>query len=105
MSTKKTNTTYYSPEVTKTGWTEWLHPGSSTRNANVITPYRLACCDCSLVHDLAFKVVGSRRVVFKARRNDRATSALRRRRPKKLVDLLIAQWPKSDLYKRRFKKN
>ena len=46
--------------------------------------YRMACCDCRLVHEIDFFVVkyGSRgqftKVRFRARRNNRATAAMRR---------------------------
>lgn len=60
------------------GWCEWQRPihGSGKRN------YRLACCECQLVHDMQFRVKkrGNRRldVVFRVSRNNRATAALRR---------------------------
>jgi hypothetical protein len=70
------------------GWSEWTQP--------VMRGYRLACCDCCLVHDMEFKVLkvtkqnpdGSweaeeidsekYRVEFRARRNNRSTAQLRR---------------------------
>lgn len=70
------------------GWSRWVPPKMPL--------YRMACCDCSLVHDMTFKVVRvtathpdgtwsfeevsdpSLRVLFKARRNNRSTSAMRR---------------------------
>lgn len=42
--------------------------------------YRLMCCDCSLVHDMDFKLVphaGGKRIIFRAKRNLRATAAAR----------------------------
>lgn len=51
------------------GWTRWVHP--------VMEGYRMGCCDCGLVHDMDFRVVGDR-VEFRARRNERATAAKRR---------------------------
>lgn len=74
----------------KDGWTKRVIPE--------MKGYRMACCDCGLVHDLVFtaiKVVedlgnGSfayrdldpkkYRVVFKARRNNRSTAAIRRKK-------------------------
>jgi len=41
----------------------------------------MGCCDCGLVHDLQFVVVKSGRghaVVFRARRNNRSTAAIRK---------------------------
>lgn len=57
--------------------------------------YRMACCDCGLVHDLKFRVVKAKskgagnftvtavrgfRVHFQASRNKRATAAKRRKK-------------------------
>lgn len=45
--------------------------------------FRLACCDCGLVHDVVLVAGGSGRTVGLAlRRNKRATSARRRKRAK-----------------------
>lgn len=57
---------------------EWVTP--------VMTGYRLACCDCSLVHRIDFKVshVGSRHSLkFRATRITKATTALRKRQKAK----------------------
>lgn len=41
--------------------------------------YRMACCDCSLVHTMDFRIhEGS--VQFRVFRNNRATAAMRRKR-------------------------
>ena len=40
--------------------------------------YRLACCDCGLVHDVVFVVEGGN-LGMAARRNNRATAQKRRR--------------------------
>lgn len=55
---------YYRP---KAG--EWVQP---VRNG-----YKLACCDCGLVHKLNFRIRG-RRIQFSAWRDERATAAVRR---------------------------
>ena len=42
--------------------------------------YRLACCDCGLVHELEFRLMphaGGKRIVFRARRHKRATATMR----------------------------
>lgn len=52
------------------GWTEWINPG---------IPYKMRCCDCGLVHNLEFNI-DKGRVLFRARRNMRATSASRSKR-------------------------
>jgi hypothetical protein len=70
---------------------EWVRP--------VMEGYKLACCDCGLVHELDFKVVTSSdhgreyesaeleeylkphfRVEFRVRRNNRSTAAMRRKK-------------------------
>ena len=51
------------------GWSDWLRP--------IGRSYRMACCDCGLVHDLEFRVVASQ-PEFRARRNNRSTARLRR---------------------------
>ena len=72
------------------GWCAWQSPihGNGKRN------YRLACCDCKLVHEIQFRIKKRRNgrfdVVFRASRNNRATSALRRGanpKKKRLVDI------------------
>jgi nitrate/TMAO reductase-like tetraheme cytochrome c subunit len=70
------------------GWCDWVQP--------IMDGYRMSCCDCGLVHDMQFKVLrkgkdlpngaweakpldGEKyRVEFRARRNKRSTSAMRR---------------------------
>lgn len=77
------------PQVQANGWTDWQSP--------VMSGYRMGCCDCGLVHDMEFRVVrvtrtlmdGSwsyrevdgaiYRVMMRAKRNNRSTSALRRK--------------------------
>ena len=60
-------------------WSRWVSPihGIGERN------YRFACCDCGLVHELQFRVKEDHKqrasVVFRARRNNRATAAMRRK--------------------------
>jgi hypothetical protein len=72
------------------GWSRWVTP--------VMSGYKMGCCDCGLVHDLQFEVVEvlrylpngtfeheealdpeKYRVLFRARRNNRSTSAVRRK--------------------------
>jgi len=72
-------------EPSATEWPDWIAPKHRG--------YRMACCDCGLVHDLAFavakvtrytkagfkyKVVSGHRVLMTAKRNNRATAAKRR---------------------------
>lgn len=40
--------------------------------------YRMACCDCCLVHSLDFRIVKNR-IQFRARRNNISTNRLRKR--------------------------
>lgn len=80
-------TKFYTPPDDGTGWTDWQMP---TRR------YKMACCDCGLVHDMEFAVMvqlrtakrgylvgkelpyGKNRAAFLVRRNVRSTSAMRR---------------------------
>lgn len=71
------------------GWCDWVAP--------VMDGYRMACCDCGLVHDMQFGVftavdigkgkhrvidedVENGRVRFRARRNNRSTAQMRKRK-------------------------
>lgn len=70
------------------GWCDWSMP--------VMDGYRMACCDCGLVHTMQFKVLRvtkksamfssgpdvskNHRVLFRAKRNNRSTAAVRRKR-------------------------
>jgi hypothetical protein len=53
---------------------EWVQP--------VRRGYRMACCDCGLVHALNFRLVrygnGKHKIRFQAFRDERATAAMRR---------------------------
>ena len=55
---------------------EWVQP--------VRRGYKLACCDCGLVHNLDFRLVanrhGAKRIQFRAFRNERSTALMRRKR-------------------------
>ena len=42
-------------------------------------PTRIACCDCGLVHDVVF-VIYKGKLAMAAKRNNRATSACRRKK-------------------------
>ena len=73
------------------GWCRWVPP--------LMQGYRMACCDCGLVHDMEFAVVkvlamrkdgtwehgkpldpSRYRVLFRAKRNNRSTGRLRKRK-------------------------
>lgn len=53
------------------GWCDWIHP---------LEGYKMACCDCGLVHDMEFEVDDQGRIIFRARRNTRSTGQMRRHR-------------------------
>ncbi len=62
-------------KYTKPKVDEWIQPAPKG--------YRMACCDCGLVHSLDFRVIkyaGGKRtkVQFRARRNNRSTAMMRR---------------------------
>lgn len=50
------------------GWSDWIQP--------VERGYRMCCCDCSLVHELDFRIEDGR-AQFRARRHARATASRR----------------------------
>ena len=50
---------------------EWVRP--------IRRGYKLACCDCGLVHKMDFRIVKGR-VQFRVFRDNRATAAIRRKR-------------------------
>jgi hypothetical protein len=53
------------------GWTCWIHP---------LAGFRMSCCDCGLVHELEFSRADddSNKILFRARRDNRATAGRRR---------------------------
>lgn len=76
-------------EANEDGWSDWELP--------VMSGYKMACCDCGLVHDIDFKIVwtvtdkngdvtilhhriigAEQRVMIRARRNNRSTGQIRR---------------------------
>jgi hypothetical protein len=52
------------------GWSDWVEPKPI---------YRMACCDCGLVHELEFRTAEDGEPTFRARRHNRATAQVRRR--------------------------
>ena len=55
--------------VGEDGWSRWVQP--------VEEGYKMACCDCGLVHTMDFRVEDGR-AQFRARRNNRSTALMRR---------------------------
>lgn len=56
---------------------EWVQP--------LRKGYRMACCDCGLVHVMNFRMVG-RKIQFQAFRDQRATGQIHRRKRKEASD-------------------
>lgn len=56
------------------GFSRWVQP--------VMPKYMLACCDCGLVHEMQFRIVGIRKqkVQFRARRARNYTAMLRKKK-------------------------
>jgi hypothetical protein len=52
------------------GWTDWIRP---------LPGYKVACCDCGLVHNIEAKLDEEGRIIFRASRNARSTAARRRK--------------------------
>lgn len=76
-------------EANEDGWSDWELP--------IMEEYKMACCDCGLVHDVDFKIVwtaedengdvtilhhriigAKQRVMIRAKRNNRSTGQMRR---------------------------
>lgn len=58
-------------EIEKDGWSDWIHP---------LPGYKMACCDCCLVHNLEFRLDALGQINFRAQRNVRSTAQMRRHR-------------------------
>jgi len=43
--------------------------------------YRMACCDCGLVHIMEFRPINKSRIKMRGWRDNRATAAIRRHKP------------------------
>jgi hypothetical protein len=71
-------TKYEQHQVENVGdYTEWIRP--------IRKGYKMACCDCNLVHDLDFRVRKEFRglvIEFRARRNSKETKKLRKEQEK-----------------------
>ena len=61
----------------KTGWSEWVTPWMDEFG---VQHYRIACCDCGLVHRVAFYVDSTGEVSVAFRRDNRGTGQVRRQR-------------------------
>lgn len=62
--------TYKPEQENEDGFSDWIRP---------LEGYRMACCDCGLVHHLQFRIDDNGNVNFRAARDNRATGQLRRR--------------------------
>lgn len=51
------------------GWSDWIHP---------LPGYKMACCDCGLVHNMQFRVDDLEQINFRAQRNERSSGQMRR---------------------------
>jgi len=69
-------TSYPTVTINEDGWSEWLRPNPTIN---------IACCSCSLVHQFEFTLSQPGNIImFRVKRDNRATSALRRKLPDKL---------------------
>lgn len=64
---------YRTPADGEGGWTEWVSPVQQGSGL-----YKFRCCDCDLIHDMDFHVSAAGKVLFRVRRNTRATGQARR---------------------------
>jgi hypothetical protein len=74
-------TKYFKHPVNEDGWTDWYIPGGQDDLASE-KGYKLACCDCGLVHQIQFQIKpiddGGHYITMRAKRDERATAAHRR---------------------------
>lgn len=61
-------------EENEDGWSDWVYP---TKN------FREFCCTCGLSHDIEYKITDDGWIAFRAKVNNRATAAVRRRHGKR----------------------
>lgn len=66
---------YYKHTAGEDGYSEWIQP--------VRKGYKLACCDCGLVHNVDFRTQRGK-IQFRVSRNERSTAAVRREKAKKM---------------------
>ena len=52
------------------GWSDWIRPFDDK--------FRMFCCDCSLAHDMEFDHDDDGHIMFRTKRNNRATGQMRR---------------------------
>lgn len=82
-------TKFHTVHVVGSGWSDWENP--------IMTGYKMACCDCGLVHDMEFQVLKitetlsdgtwsaeemdseAYRIGMRAKRNNRSTGQMRRK--------------------------
>lgn len=57
--------------VGRDGWSDWIQPSMES--------HFNACCDCSLVHEYRFRIIGDK-IEFKVRADRRSTAAFRRKK-------------------------
>lgn len=62
------------------GWTYWIQPVTIRDHGR---PYKMACCDCGLVHDVDLRTFydaenETDRAEMRVRRNNRSTGQIRR---------------------------
>ena len=66
-----------SETVNEDGWSKWVWPAMDELG---VQHYRIACCDCCLVHRIAFYVDSTGEVAVAFRRDNRRTGQIRRYR-------------------------
>ena len=67
-------TRYRQQHEIEEGWTEWVHP---------LPGYKMACCDCGLVHNLEFRIDAIGQINFRASATRALTAQMRRHRKEK----------------------
>ena len=59
-------------EENEDGWSDWIYPSRF---------FREFCCHCGLAHDIEYRITDDG-IAFRAKQNNRATAAARRKKKK-----------------------
>lgn len=86
------------PRITQneeTGWSDWLKP--------VMKGYKMACCDCGLVHEMDFSVVKQKEIVKKYKDGNHSYAYEEIENPKYQVSFRAKRSSRATAQHRRFK--
>lgn len=82
--------------VNDDNWSDWLKP--------VMKNYKMACCDCGLVHNIDFKILKQKRLVKEYSDGNHVFEYIEVSNPQYMVSLRAARNKRSTGQLRRFTK-